>query len=165
MKQYATFRLDDHLFGIDVLLVREINQYMVITPVPLAVPSIRGLINLRGQIVTVVDLGVLIGLEPRNIGKETHSLVLKTHDDLSSLRVRFGNQDLTGPVDTVGLLVDGVGDVVDVEESETEPPPANVGDIDGQFLAGVVKLDSELLVLLNIGKALEGLQASTAISV
>ena len=83
MKQYATFRLDDHLFGIDVLLVREINQYMVITPVPLAVPSIRGLINLRGQIVTVVDLGVLIGLEPRNIGKETHSLVLKTHDDLS----------------------------------------------------------------------------------
>jgi purine-binding chemotaxis protein CheW len=162
MKQYATFRLDNHLFGIDVLLVREINQYMIITPVPLAAQSIRGLINLRGQIVTVVDLGVLIGLEPRAITKESHSMVLKTQDDLSSLRVRFGNQDLTGPMDTVGLLVDGVGDVVDVDLNEMEPPPANVGDIDGQFLAGIIKLESELLVLLNIGKALESLQLSTA---
>jgi len=162
MKQYATFLLDGHLFGIDVLLVREINQYMVITPVPLSVPSIRGLINLRGQIVTVVDLGVLIGLEPREIGRETHSLVLKTHDDLASLRLRFGNQELTGPIDTVGLLVDGVGDVVDVNEKEMEPPPANVGDVDGQYLSGVIKLEKELLVLLNIGKALESLQMSTA---
>lgn len=162
MKQFATFRLDGHLFGIDVLLVREINQYMVITPVPLAAPSIRGLINLRGQIVSVVDLGVLIGLEERVIDRESHSLVLKTQDDLATLRIRFGNQDLTGPVDTVGLLVDGVGDVVDVEMSEMEPPPANVGDIDGQFLSGIIKLENELLVLLNIGKALESLQLSTA---
>lgn len=160
MKQYATFRLDDHLFGIDVLLVREINQYMVITPVPLSTSSVRGLINLRGQIVTVVDLGVLLGLEPRQIDRNTHSLVLKTHEDLGALRIRFGNQELDGPVDTVGLLVDTVGDVVDVDENEMEPPPANVGDIDGQFLSGVIKLDTELLVLLNIGKALEGLQAS-----
>jgi purine-binding chemotaxis protein CheW len=162
MKQFATFRLNGQLFGIDVLLVREINQYMVITPVPLAASSVRGLINLRGQIVTVVDLGVLIGLEPRTITRESHSLVLKTQDDLASLRLRFGNQDLTGPLDTVGLLVDGVGDVVDVDMNEMEPPPANVGDVDGQFLAGVIKLEQELLVLLNIGKALETLQMSTA---
>ena len=161
MKQYATFRLDEHLFGIDVLLVREINQYMVITPVPLASQSIRGLINLRGQIVTVVDLGMLIGLDPREITRESHSLVLKTSDDLASLRMRFGNADLTGPTDTVGLLVDGVGDVVDVDENEMEPPPANVGDVDGQYLSGVIKLEKELLVLLNIGKALESLQVAT----
>jgi purine-binding chemotaxis protein CheW len=153
-KQFATFRLDEQLFGIEVLLVREINQQMDITLVQQAPEHVRGLINLRGQIITIFDLGVRLGLKPRDITTRSHSVILKTEDELGPVRHREGREDLRSSGDAVGLLVDLIGDVVEEDETEIEPPPANVGDVDGRFLSGVIKLEEDLLVLLDVKQVL-----------
>lgn len=153
-KQFATFRLDKQLFGIEVLLVREINQQMDITPVQQALDYVRGLINLRGQIITIFDLGVRLGLTPREITADSHSVILKTEEELGPVRHREGREDLRSCGDAVGLLVDKVGDVVEEEETEIEPRPANVGGVDGRFLSGVLKLEKDLLVLLDVKQVL-----------
>lgn len=150
MKLFSTFRLGDQLFGVDVLQVREVNQQLDLTVVPLAAEHICGLINLRGQIVTVFDLGTRIGREARDIGRESHVVVLKTDDELAALRARTGRTDLGSCHDAVGLLVDAVGDVVEVDETDIEPPPANLHGVDSRYLNGVVKLEQELLTLLDV---------------
>ena len=155
MKQFVTFRLDEQLFGVDVLLVREINQQMDLTQVQQAPDYVRGLINLRGHIVTILDLGIRLGIAPRQIDQQSHNVVLKRDDELVSVRSQGDREVLkTGP-DAAGLLVDAVGDVVAVPESEVEPPPASIGEVSGRFLSGVVKLEGDLLVLLNVENVLE----------
>ncbi|MFH1138507.1 MAG: chemotaxis protein CheW [Pseudomonadota bacterium] len=141
VRQFVTFRIDDHLLGIDVLGVREINRALEITPVPRSPAYVRGLVNLRGQIVTVFDLGVRLGFEPRLISETTHNVILKS--------------------EVVGLMVDAIGDVAQTDEEDVEPPPANVGGIEGEFIEGVVKLERELLVILSAEKLLRYAPAST----
>jgi len=133
--QFVTFRIDDYLLGIDVLTVREINRVLDITPVQHAPEYVRGLANLRGQTITVIDLGTRLGLGPRKIGEESHNIVLK--------------------LDAVGLLVDSVGDVVEIRVHDIEPPPANVGGIQKQFVGAVAQLQEELLAILSAEKILE----------
>lgn len=133
-RQFVTFRINGHLLGIDVLMVREINRVLEITPVPQSPVYVRGLVNLRGQIVTVFDLGVRLGLGRREIGPETHNVILKR--------------------DMVGLMVDAIGDVVQADEDEAEPPPANVGGIESEFIESIIKLEHELLVVLSSEKLL-----------
>ncbi|OQX26455.1 MAG: hypothetical protein BWK80_10385 [Desulfobacteraceae bacterium IS3] len=135
MRQFVTFRIDMYLMGIDILAVREINRFLDITPVQHVQDYIRGLINLRGQTVTVFDLGVRLGLSARILTDNSHNIILKK--------------------DAVGLLVDCIGDVTEADEAEIEPPPANVAEIEEKFIAGVVKLDDELLVILSAEKILE----------
>ena len=134
-RQFVTFGIDDYLLGIDILKVREINRVLDITPVQHARTYVRGLINLRGQTVTVFDLGRRLGLALREIAEESHNIILKN--------------------DAVGLLVDSIGDVVMAQDDEIEQPPANVGGIEGRFIEGVVKLREELLVILSAEKILE----------
>ena len=135
MKQFVTFKIDEDLLGIDVLRVREINPGLEITPVPKAPQYVRGLVNLRGETITVFDLGIRLGLVPRDITEASHHVVLKSQP--------------------VGLLVDSIGDMVQCGEHQVEAPPANVGGIEGKYIEGVVRLNSELLVILNTGKILE----------
>jgi len=135
MRQFVTFRIDMYLMGIDILAVREINRFLDITPVQHVQDYIRGLINLRGQTVTVFDLGVRLGLSARILTDNSHNIILKK--------------------DAVGLLVDCIGDVTEAEETEIELPPANVGKIEEKFVVGVVKLEDELLVILSAEKILE----------
>ncbi len=149
MRQYATFNLDQSLFGMDILQVKEINQVLDITPVPLAPPFVRGLINLRGQIVTILDLGARVGLSPRNIGPDSHNVILKTNAELAAIRTLVDAGHLQTSPDMIGLLVDGIGDVVEGQESQMAPPPANMGELEGRFVEGVLKLENELMVLLN----------------
>jgi len=153
MKQYSTFRLGDRLFGLDLMMIREINRILDITPVPHARRHIRGLINLRGQIVTILDLGVRLGLERQEIGEESHNIILKTTAELAAVR-REGEPECTTSPDLVGFLVDSIGDVVEADEATIEPPSANVGEAEGGFLSGVIKTDAGLLVLLDIGEVL-----------
>ena len=134
-RQFVTFRVDDYLLGIDILKVREINRVLEITPVQHAREHIRGLINLRGQTITVFDLGVRLGLTHRKITEESHNIILKS--------------------DLVGLLVDSIGDVVEARKHIIENPPANVGEIEGKFIEGIVTLRDELLVVLSAEKILE----------
>ncbi|MBF0101823.1 MAG: chemotaxis protein CheW [Desulfobacterales bacterium] len=127
--QFVSFVIDSNLCGINILNVREINSVLDITPVQHAPDYVRGLINLRGQTVTVCDLGVRLGLEPRTITSETKNIILKEED--------------------VALLVDSIGDVVEVEEDEIRPSPANFGDIEREFMDGIVRLESQLLIILS----------------
>lgn len=154
MRQFATFKLDEQLFGIEILFIREINQLMDITPVQKAPEYIRGLINLRGQIVTVFDLGKRFGLDNREISNSSHNIILKTNNELAVVCSNAGCDELVTSQDTIGFLVDDIGDVIEVEDHDIEPPPANLGEVDGRFLSGVVKLDNGLLVLLNVEEIL-----------
>jgi purine-binding chemotaxis protein CheW len=154
MSQYSTFRLGDRLFGLDLMMIREINRILDITPVPHAKPHIRGLINLRGQIVTILDLGVRLGLARQEVGEDSHNIILKTTSELAA--VRHGTGDYSTSADLVGFLVDAIGDVVEADEATIEPPSANVSEAEGGFLSGVIKTDAGLLVLLDINEVLHG---------
>ncbi len=135
INQFVTFRIGDHLLGVDILNVREINRILDITPVQHAPDYVRGLVNLRGQTVTVFDLGVRLGLPPREITSESHNVILKN--------------------EPVGFLVDSIGNVVNADEAEIKPPPANIGKIESEFVEAVVKQDKELLVVLSATRILE----------
>lgn len=148
MSQYATFQLKDRLFGLDILWVREIIRVFDVTPVPRVAPHIRGLLNLRGQVVTLVDLAVRLGMEAPVITERSHIVILKTTQELSANGTQ--NLNFKGTVDPVGLLVDSIGDVVEADESKEEAPPANLLDADERFLRGVIKTDAGLLVMLNL---------------
>ena len=153
MNQYSTFRLGDRLFGLDIMMIREINRILDITPVPHANEYIRGLINLRGQIVTILDLGVRLGLPRLEIGEESHNIILKTNAELSAAH---SDRNFTTSTDLVGFLVDAIGDVLEADDSSIEPPSANVSEAEGRFLSGVIKTETGLLVLLDIREVLHG---------
>src|SRR5713101_5028768 len=103
--QYCTFYLDGHYFGLDVLKVQEIIRYQAMTRVPLASPVVRGLINLRGQIVTAIDLRRRLRLQDLPADRLPMNVVVRRDD---------------GPV---SLLVDEIGDVLEVSEEVFESPP------------------------------------------
>ncbi|MFP4416904.1 MAG: chemotaxis protein CheW [Chitinivibrionales bacterium] len=147
MQQFATFYIGENLFGLDVLLVREINRNLDFTFVDRSSEYVVGLLNLRGQIVTVLDLGVRLGLGKRNITEGSRCVVLKTNAELPDVQKENGSRSTTAD-EIVGLLVDRIGDMVVIDEKEIEAPPANVGAVDGKFLSGVVKMENSLLVLL-----------------
>jgi purine-binding chemotaxis protein CheW len=133
--QLVTFRIDEHLVGIDILKVREINKVLEITPVQHAPAHVRGLVNLRGQTITVFDLGVRLGLPPRSITDSSHNVILKAEE--------------------VGLLVDGIGDVEEAGREAIEPPPANLDGVGSAFIECVVRLEDELVLVLSTERLLE----------
>ncbi len=154
MNQYSTFRLGDRLFGLDLMMIREINRILDITPVPHSKGYVRGLINLRGQIVTLVELGVRLGLARQEVGDTSHNIILKTSAELATVQTVEGAEPYTTANDLVGFLVDDIGDVVEADEATIEPPSANVGEAEGGFLSGVIKTDAGLLVLLDLHEVL-----------
>lgn len=130
-RQYCTFCVDGHLFGIDVLQVQEIIRHQPMTRVPLAPAVVRGLINLRGQIVTAIDLRRRMGMSERAADALPVNVVLQTDDG------------------AVSLLVDEIGDVLDVAEGTFERPPATLQGAARDLIAGVFKLDGRLLMILD----------------
>ena len=109
MEQYTTFFSGEALYGISILAVREINPHLEITEVPLAASYISGLVNLRGQVVTVIDLGEKLGIGKQGTGHETHLMIIKTNAELSDIARGSGIKTSDDPV---GLLVGQIGDVV-----------------------------------------------------
>ncbi len=134
--QYATFLVDDLFFGIDVLRVQEVLCYQTMTRVPLAPVVAEGLINLRGQIVTAIDMRRKLGLPPRPAGLLPMNMVVCSED---------------GPV---SLLVDEIGDVVQPEAGTFEPPPDNAPKASREMLQGVYKLPNRLLLALDPDRVL-----------
>ncbi|MFC1770489.1 chemotaxis protein CheW [Candidatus Margulisiibacteriota bacterium] len=133
-RQFITFHIDNHLLGIDILNIREINKNLDICPVPLSPDYIRGLLNLRGQIMTVFDLGKRLGFESRKITVESKNIILKDED--------------------VALLVDCIRDVIQISEEHVVLPPAGAGEIEEEFVEGIIKLKKELLVIVSADKIL-----------
>lgn len=154
-RSFVSFSVGEQLFGIDILLVREINRQLDISIVPQAPSYVRGLINLRGQIVTVVDLSYRLGRTEHPLSPLSHNIIIKNEAELSLLRSQQEFSDLNTTHDSVGLLVDSIGEVVRAEEDTIEPAPANMGLPDGQFVTGVIQLENRLMAILNIAKVLE----------
>ena len=153
-KTFTTFKLNEQLFGVEILYVREINKQMDITPVQHAPEYIRGLTNLRGQIVTVMDLlKRLSGIES-TISEKSCNLIIKTDQELSIIRRRENREDITSAPDPVGLLVDDIDEIVAVDSEEIDPPPNNIGELEGKYLSGVIKLDGTLIGILSVKKLL-----------
>ena len=146
MSQYSTFHLGDRRFALPILDVREIIHACDLTPVPLASRQVRGLINLRGQIVTILDLAVRLGLEDRQGAEESYVVIL---DARSVPPAREGQGEALA-----GFLVDTIGDVVEADPSLLEPAPANVTEADGRCVQGVLKTGTDLLLLLNLDSIL-----------
>ena len=136
-KQYCTFYVAGHYFGLDVLRVQEVIRYQEMTRVPLAPPVVRGLINLRGQIVTALDLRRRLELDDRPADQLPVNVVVQTDDG------------------AVSLLVDEIGDVLDVEEKLFEPPPDTLTGTARELIRGAYKLNDRLMLLLDIDKALQ----------
>lgn len=131
-EQVLTFYLCGNLLGIDVKLIKEINRNVEYTQVPDAQPHIHGLFNMRGQVVTLFNLARLLNLEAENEQKKRTCIILKKPCD----------------PDQVGFFIDHPGDVIDMDLDECELPPANIGGVESEYISRVVKLDGELLIVI-----------------
>lgn len=135
-RQFCTFVLGDLFFGIEVRKVQEVIRAQSMTRVPLAQRAIRGLINLRGQIVTAIDLRERLGLPPLEAGREPMNVVVRTDEG------------------AVSLLVDEIGDVLEAEADQFEDPPETLPAHAREMILGVYKLSDRLLLVLDTDKAL-----------
>jgi purine-binding chemotaxis protein CheW len=129
--QFSTFFVADLFFGVDVLHVQEVLRFQSMTPVPQAPEVIEGLINLRGQIVTAIDMRRRLGLPPRPSGQSPMNIVVRTSDG------------------AVSLLVDEIGDVMQMDDAAYEQPPANLDPAAREIIRGVYKLKDGLLLVLD----------------
>ena len=152
-QQYMTFYLGQHLFGISILLVREINQNLDITPVSKVPEYIKGVLNLRGQVVTVMDLAKRLAFDKLEESKDANCIVLKTTQEIDSSETSVGIEDRT-VVDKVGLYVDRIGDVLNISAKEIIRTPSKDSKLDKRFIKGVVRLNDQLLILLNLKEVL-----------
>ncbi|MCK9328284.1 MAG: chemotaxis protein CheW [Candidatus Cloacimonetes bacterium] len=153
MIQLTTFYVQDTLFGINILQVKEINNQMKYTPVPDSADYIKGLFNLRGQIITIFDLAKRLGREDTMIGDKTRNLILKTDQETTLIREQFDIPEIGN--DAVGFIIDKIGDVIEIDEEMIQSAPANVGDISKEFIKGVFELKDELLIILNVNEAIK----------
>jgi len=150
-KQFMTFYIGDGVYGINILGIREINFIRMFTPVPLAYDHIVGLLNLRGQIVTVWDMGIPLGYAKREMNEESSLLVMKTNQELSSVARKH---NIETHQSQVGLFVDRIGDVISCEESEIAPVPAHADAKVAKFLEGVIRQEDTLVGLINVPELL-----------
>lgn len=127
--QFCTFYIDDFYLGIEVTEVQEVLREQLVTPVPLARGDIRGLINLRGNIVTALDLRTRLRLPTSGKSGSAMNVVLRSE---------FGS---------IALLVDAIGDVLEVDEGSREAPPATLEPMLREMVEGVYKLDQRRLLL------------------
>jgi purine-binding chemotaxis protein CheW len=135
-RQFCSFVVEGFLFGVEVSEVQEVLSHQTMTAVPLAPPAVGGLINLRGQIVTAIDLRTRLGLPARD-EQLPMNVVVRCAEDVAS------------------LLVDEIGDVVTVTEDRFERPPETLEGVARELITGTYKLDDRLLLVLDIARALE----------
>ena len=131
-RQLCTFHVDDLYLGVDVMEVQEVIRYQEMTAVPLAPDVVRGLINLRGQIVTALDLRRMLGLPPLGRDELPTNVVIRDGAD-----------------EAVSLLVDQIGDVVDTDEADFEPVPPTLNGPARDLVLGAYKLPGTLLLVLD----------------
>ena len=134
-KQFCTFFVADRFFGVDVTRVQDVIRYQEMTRVPLASAVISGLINLRGQIVTAIEMRARLGLPPRPSDQLPMNVVVRTSE---------------GPV---SLLVDEIGDVLEMDERSLERVPETMSADAKELVSGVHKLEGQLLLVLDTDRA------------
>ncbi|WP_158545325.1 chemotaxis protein CheW [Bremerella cremea] len=134
--QLATFYVGDLLLALPIDYVQEINRNLDLTEVPHAPEHVRGVINLRGDVATVIDLRRILGFSPAEVAPQSRNLI-----------VRSGGE-------SIGLWVDQIADIITVSSDEIGPAPANVSGVEGRFFKGVYRTETDIVVLLDTGEAL-----------
>ena len=134
--QWVTFRLQEETYGINVMQVQEVLRYTEIAPVPGSPDYVLGIINLRGNVVTVIDTRARFGLPPAEVSDNTRIVIIEAEKQV------------------IGILVDSVAEVVYLKQSEIDNAP-NVGtDESARFIQGVANREGELLILVDLNKML-----------
>ncbi len=139
--QYLTFNLGDEVFAMDIRTVREIIQYGAMTTVPLMPEFVRGVINLRGAVVPVIDLQARFGRPAAQVGKKSCIVVFDT--------LREGERV------ELGLLVDAVSEVIDIPADQIEPPPDFGASVRRDFIRGMGKVANRFVIILEPGRTLD----------
>ena len=144
--QYLTFMLGGEAYAIGILAIKEIIENGQITRVPMMPEFIRGVINLRGSVVPVIDLGVRFGSGATAMGRRTCIVILEVESE--------------GEVQDVGILVDAVNEVMDIAAADVEPAPAFGAKIRTDFIAGMGKVQDKFVVILDPARVLSGEELS-----
>ncbi len=137
IRQFVTFTIGSQLCGIPVLQVRDVLAPQEITPIPLAPPAVAGSLNLRGRIVTSVDLRVRLGLPTGGVGQDRMSIVVEHHGDLYS------------------LIIDSIGEVLEPSSEKLERVPATLDASWSSYSTDIYRLDDGLLLVLDIDSVLD----------
>jgi purine-binding chemotaxis protein CheW len=135
--EFSTFYVGGALCGINILSIQEINKHFEITKVPQASDYIKGILNLRGRIVTIIDLGKKLGLDPVTNDKDNRNIIVNSEEE------------------HIGLLVDSISDVVLTQKEDIEPAPSNIGGVKGKYFQGVLKTEDQLIGILDIDEVLK----------
>ena len=138
--QYLTFFLGSEMFAIGILHIKEIQQYGQLTPVPMMPDFIRGVINLRGAVVPVVDLATRFSGRANGITKRTCIVIIEVNTS-------DGKQD-------IGVVMDAVSEVLEIPAENIEPPPVFGAKIRADFIQGMGKLETKVVIILNVDKVL-----------
>ena len=139
-QQYLTFSLHGEMFAVGILNVKEIIEYGNLTEIPMMPAFIRGVINLRGSVVPVVDLSCRFGNAVTEIGKRTCNVIVEVQDG------DFKHD--------IGIMVDAVSEVIEISSREIEPPPSFGAKIRADFIHGMGKVNGKFVIILNIMKVL-----------
>ena len=139
-RQYLTFTLAKEIFAVCTENVKEIIEYRTLTPVPMVPESIRGVINLRGAVVPVVDLGVRFGGERTEVGRRSCILILEVEEGDAQ--------------QVIGVLVDAVNAVLKISAADIEPAPSFGAKIRTDFIHGMGKVNDDFFIILNVSKVL-----------
>lgn len=146
--KYLTFRLDREEYGLEILKVREIIGLMGITKVPRTPQYIRGVINLRGKVIPVLDLRAKFGMDVIADTEETCIIVVDVENAGSTI--------------LMGILVDAVSEVLDIQAGEIEEPPTFGSEVDTRFIMGIGKVKNSVKILLDIDRVLTGVDIGVA---
>lgn len=138
--QYLTFSLGGEMFGVGILNVKEIIEYGNLTEIPMMPTFIRGVINLRGAVVPVIDLAARFGGKATQVGRRTCIVIVEVPDE-----------DMRHDI---GIMVDAVSEVLEIPASEIEPPPSFGAKIRTEFIFGMGKIAGKFVILLEINKVL-----------
>jgi len=144
--KFLTFELKGMTYGVDILGIKEIIEYGQITKIPMAPAYIRGVINLRGNVVPIVDLSVRLGKDPLDAAKKTCIIILEVEQD--------------GEVVVMGFVVDSVNEVIDIIQESVEAPPSFGMDIRTDFVAGMGRVNDKFVIILELNNVLSVIELS-----
>jgi len=136
--QRATFYAGEILLGVDIRQAQEINRQLSVTDVPHSSKYVRGVINLRGDVATVIHLRTILGLPSTEVTRESRNLIVHSQGE------------------SIGFLVDRISDILTLSSNEISQPPTNIDGVDGNLFKGVFKLEKELLLILDVDAVLSG---------
>lgn len=147
LQQYLTFMLGGEIFAIGILSIKEIIEYGQLTEVPRMPDFIRGVINLRGAVVPVIDLGARFGKHPASVSRRTCVVIIEVDHD--------------GEQQVVGVMVDAVNEVLDIAPEQIEPAPNFGANIRADFISGMGKVEGKFVIILNVNHVLSLDEMST----